>query len=176
MKTINIYAGRPGAGKTLWARQEIDHVLSDKNNVVVYIGHKPEMRHIEIIAQGKPGITYLAEEQHAAQAIGRAIDIVNNDSALLGGQKEEDNETILMQRKQVYVFYDQCRYSMYPGRRDLLIAAAKAGVRVNILCQLYSQVDKNDTDWLAENCTCYIISKARPPRLASEEEKSRTYR
>ena len=32
---INIYAGRPGAGKTHWARKEICNLLIDPNNIVV---------------------------------------------------------------------------------------------------------------------------------------------
>ena len=70
----------------------------------------------------------------------------------------------------VFLFYDQCRHDIFNGRRELLKAAAKAGVHVYVLCQRFSQVDRNDIDWLNEQCSAYIISKHREPRPATDEE------
>ena len=39
---INVIAGRPGAGKTLWACREAARAAEDINNTVIYIGHQEE--------------------------------------------------------------------------------------------------------------------------------------
>ena len=39
---INVVAGRPGAGKTLWAAREVVDCLRDENNIVLYIGFDQE--------------------------------------------------------------------------------------------------------------------------------------
>lgn len=43
---INVIAGRPGAGKTIWACNEAASLASDPNNTVVYIGHMKEFERI----------------------------------------------------------------------------------------------------------------------------------
>ena len=70
----------------------------------------------------------------------------------------------------VFLFSDPCRHDISRGRRELLEAAAKAGVHVYVLCQKFSQVDRNDINWLNEQCSVYIISKHREPRPATDEE------
>ena len=52
----------------------------------------------------------------------------------------------------------------------------KAGVHVHVLCQKFSQVDRNDVDWLNEFCSPYIISKMRDPRPATAEEINEKFR
>lgn len=171
---ISLYAGRPGSGKTQWARREIAHILTDPNNVVFYIGFAKEFEKIADDAMNLPGKVLFAEDGNAAEAIGRAISLANKDSMVTFGDQEDigkREETKL----QVYIFYDQCRYVMAPGSRDLLVAASKAGIYVNVFCQYYHQVDKNDKNWLKENCVCYVISKTRPPRLANEKDMSVVY-
>lgn len=154
--TINIIAGRPGAGKTVFVKNEIEGLTKESNNLVVYIGHQKDfgevLDHANNFLQGT--------EQEFGQLIGWAIDRVNN----------ADENT------RVFVFHDQCRFEMIPGRRDMLVAAAKAGVIVTVLCQRYCQVSRNDDEWLSSNCTCQIISKRRPPRLATEDEMFNLYR
>ena len=76
----------------------------------------------------------------------------------------------------VYLFYDQCRYEMLPGRRDILVAAAKAGVRISVTVQAFHQVDKDDTAWLNKYCQPFIIKHGRAPRLATEDEINNFYR
>lgn len=39
---INVVAGRPGAGKTLWAAREVVDCLRDENNIILYIGFDQE--------------------------------------------------------------------------------------------------------------------------------------
>ena len=63
-----------------------------------------------------------------------------------------------------------------PNDRELLKAAMKAGVHVHVLCQKFSQVDRNDVDWLNEFCSPYIISKMRDPRPATAEEINKKFR
>ena len=43
---INVVAGRPGAGKTLWAAREVVDCLRDENNIVLYIGFDQEFDRI----------------------------------------------------------------------------------------------------------------------------------
>lgn len=54
--------------------------------------------------------------------------------------------------------------------------AARAGVHVNVLCQIFSQIDRGDINWLNEYCTPFVISKSREPRLATQEEIQEKYR
>lgn len=108
---ISVIAGRPGAGKTLWAAREAIDCLRDPNN-----------------------------------------------------------------RPMVFLFYDQCRHDIFNGRRELLKAAMKAGVHVHVLCQKFSQADRNDVDWLNKFCSPYIISKMRDPRPATAEEINEKFR
>lgn len=158
--TINIIAGRPGAGKTMFVRDEIKSLLKDPNNLVVYIGHQKGFEPLFEAAQEYPGTFKRGTEDEFGQLIGLAIDTANN---------ADDNQRI-------FVFHDQCRFEMMPGRRDMLVAAAKAGVIVSVLCQKFCQVSRNDDKWLRDNCNCEIISKRRPPRLATEEEMFDLYR
>lgn len=169
---INVYAGRPGAGKTIWARHEIKHLLTDPNNTVFYIGYPREFVQITNENANAPGKVYFAEDTAASEVIGRAIDLANNSHC---GFEGKDTEEVQATRKQVYLFFDQCRYMMYPGLRDLLVAASKAGIIVNVFCQYYHQVDKGDKNWLTENCMCFVISKTRAPRLADDKDKMTKY-
>ena len=178
--SICVIAGRPGAGKTIWATEETLSYLRDKNNIVVYIGYRTERERLvrlvnERFGDSEHGQLIHAGYDHAGQAIGQAIDIANADAPLPEGMSHDQPEDSSSSRL-VFVIYDQCRFDIFPGRRDLLEAAAKAGVRVCVLCQVFSQVDKNDIDWLTQNCTSYIISKTRPPRLATRNEIEFVYR
>lgn len=173
-KFINLYAGRPGAGKTHWAIKEIEARLEDPHAVVFYVCNPKSSQEIAQRMRGLPGKLFLTSDEHAGQAIGCAIDVANQDDTRFA----EDDESLTAQneRIQVSVFYDQCRHFMFHGYRDILVAAAKAGVSVNILCQVFRQVDKGDLSWLTENCICSIISKGRAPRVASKEEIEKLYR
>ena len=73
-QSINIYAGRPGAGKTHWARKEICNLLIDPNNMVVYIGHSEMNAKLAEESGNLPGKLYMSDDLHAAQAIGVAIE------------------------------------------------------------------------------------------------------
>lgn len=172
-QTINVYAGRPGAGKTHWARKEINGILIDPNNMVVYIGHSEMNAKLAEDAEHLPGKLYMNDDTHTAQAIGVAIDAANMDRAVFSEHDESENAQ--RNHRQVFIFFDQCRQLISNGHRDLLVAAAKAGVSVNVLCQVFHQVDKGDLKWLAENCTCNIISKGRAPRLATTKEMEEIY-
>lgn len=173
-QSINIYAGRPGAGKTHWARKEICNLLIDPNNIVVYIGHSEMNAKLAEESGNLPGKLYMSDDLHAAQAIGVAIDAANMDRAMF--PERDESEIAQRNHRQVFIFFDQCRQLISNGHRDLLVAAAKAGVSVNVLCQVFHQVDKGDLKWLAENCTCNIISKGREPRIASKDEREASYR
>lgn len=166
--TINLYAGRPGAGKTLWARSEVEAQLTDKNNIVVYIGSAKEIERFVERAETLPGQLFVADNDHAAEAIGRAVDAANQNVA--NADTDEQNAVCIS------IYYDQCWHSMFYGYRDLLVAAAKAGVSVHVLCQVFHQVDKGDLNWLAQNCNCSIISKGRQPRVAQKNEIEKVYR
>lgn len=166
-------SGRPGAGKTIWACNEAAILAQDPNNIVIYIGHMKEFERITRKTGPDKKNLFFARLSNAGEAIGRAIDLANTFSGLFNGmtlQMEQD------ERKMVFLFYDQCRYDLFNGRRDLLEAATKAGVKVYILCQVFDQVDKGDVDWLKKNCNCYVISKSRPPREATKNEIDVKYR
>lgn len=171
---INLFAGRPGAGKTLWARNEIISRLRDPNSFVVYIGTPQEGEALSRKAEGLPGRLVVNTDFHAAQTIGMAIDAANVDKARFAAL--EESTLAQAEHCQVSLFFDQCRHAMFLGYRDLLAAAAKAGVSVNVLCQVFHQVDKNNLFWLANHCDCFIISKGRSPRAASKEEMEKIYR
>ncbi len=153
---IDVYAGRPGAGKTIYVQNEIKHLLSNPKNVVVWVGFKLPSR----IAEINPKNLFFFDFSQASRAIGFAMDTVY----------AADEDTF------VYLFYDQCRYEMLPGRRDILVAAAKAGVRVSVTVQAFHQVDKDDTAWLNKYCQPFIIKHGRTPRLATEDEINNFYR
>lgn len=165
---INLIAGRPGAGKTLWACREAAHLVQDPDNVVIYIGHRDEFdRILSLTRTGEHKNLFFAHLSAAAQAIGQAIDFANAQGGMFRDMNMEIDQ---MHRKMVYLFYDQCRFDLFCGRRELLTVAAKAGVIVYVLCQVYAQVDKKDAVWRDTYCNCFVISKSRPPRLASPEE------
>lgn len=171
---INVIAGRPGSGKTLWACNEAATLAADPNNTVVYIGHQKEFgRIIRKLSQEHPRNLNFARLSNAAEAIGRAIDLANAFNGIFENMELDEEQA---NRKMVYLFYDQCRYDLFYGRRDILEAAAKAGVYVYVICQVYSQVDKGDSKWLHDECNCMVISKGRPPREALPEEIAEKYR
>lgn len=177
---INVIAGRPGAGKTRWAAREVVETLRDVNNVVIYIGFDREFERIcRMVSDtygSKPhGKLLFALQDGAGEAIGKAVDIANNGESRMFLGNEDDNE-YQNNRRMVFVFYDQCRHDIFNGRRDLLRAAARAGVHVNVLCQIFSQIDRGDINWLNEYCTPFVISKSREPRLATQEEVQEKYR
>jgi hypothetical protein len=153
---IDVYAGLPGAGKTIYVQNEIEHLLSNPKNVVVWVGFKLPSR----IAEINPKNLFFFDFSQASRAIGFAMDTVY----------AADEDTF------VYLFYDQCRYEMLPGRRDILVAAAKAGVRISVTVQAFHQVDKDDTAWLNKYCQPFIIKHSRAPRLATEDEINNFYR
>ncbi len=98
---INIYAGRPGSGKTLWARQEIAALMGDANNFVVYIGHADEMNYLEEMTKEKPGKLFLSKDTHFGQTIGTAIDMANYATE---NESSDESEEMQNNRKQVYIF------------------------------------------------------------------------
>lgn len=165
---INVIAGRPGAGKTLWACHEAARAAEDVNNTVIYIGHQEEFDRILRLSKHKENL-FFAKPVGATNAIQMAIDKAKAEQAT-GEDVESQNN-----RKIVFLFYDQCRYDMFPGRREALKEAVRAGVIVNVLCQVYAQIDKNDINWLTKNCNCYVMSKGREPRPATEEEIKEKY-
>lgn len=166
-KSINVIAGRPGAGKTLWACREAARLAEDENNTVIYIGHKDEFNRILNLTHSKANNLFFARISNAGEAIGRAIDCANAESGMFNSMTIDEDQS---KRRIVYLFYDQCRFDLFPGRRALLEEAAKAGVFVYVLCQVYAQVDNFDKKWLNEHCDCMVISKCREPRLATKEE------
>ena len=168
---INVIAGRPGAGKTRWAAREVVETIRDVKNVIIYIGFDQEFERIcRMVSDtygSKPhGKLLFALQDGAGEAIGKAVDIANNGESRMFLGNEDDNE-YQNNRRMVFVFN---------GRRDLLRAAARAGVHVNVLCQIFSQIDRGDIDWLNEYCTPFVISKSREPRLATQEEIQEKYR
>ena len=56
---INIVAGRPGAGKTLWAAREVVDCLRDENNIVLYIGFDQEFDRICRMVRAKYGLSLI---------------------------------------------------------------------------------------------------------------------
>ena len=160
------------------------------NNIVIYIGFDREFERIcRMVSDtygSKPhGKLLFALQDGAGEAIGKAVDIANNGESRMFLGNEDDNE-YQNNRRMVFVFYDQCRHDIFNGRRDLLRvrrglaallrAAARAGVHVNVLCQIFSQIDRGDINWLNEYCTPFVISKSREPRLATQEEIQEKYR
>lgn len=171
---IKVVAGRPGSGKTIWACNEAATLAADPNNTVIYIGHQEEFgRIVRTLSQEHPTNLFFARLPNAAEAIGRAIDLANAFNGTFKDMKLDEEQT---DRKMVYLFYDQCRYDLFRGRRDILEAAAKAGVFIYVICQVYSQVDKGDLQWLHDYCDCMVISKGRSPRDALPEEITGKYR
>lgn len=165
---INVIAGRPGAGKTLWACREAARAAEDINNTVIYIGHQEEFDRVLRLSSHHENI-FFAKPVGATNAIQMAT-----ERALATKNSGEDVEA-QNNRKIVYLFYDQCRYDMFPGRREALEAAANAGVIVYVMCQVYAQIDKNDLNWLMQKCNCFVVSKGREPRPATEEEIKEKY-
>lgn len=169
---INVVVGRPGSGKTSWACQEAITLAADVNNIVIYIGRQQELERIVSEREyARRGNLRFAGIPNAGAAIGSAIDLANavEDE---NGQYDSDKAPHQM----VYLFYDQCRCDAFHGRRDILEAAAKAGVIVYVICQSFEQVDKGDVEWLNKNCRCMVISKGRPPRNALPDEMMSKYR
>ena len=149
---ISVIAGRPGAGKTLWAAREAVDCLRDPNNVVLYIGFDQEFDRICRMVRSKYGNAphgrlLFALQDGAGEAIGKAIDIANLGTPQMMHENAESEE-FQNNRPMVFLFYDQCRHDIFNGRRELLKAAMKAGVHVHVHCQKFSQVDRNDVDWL----------------------------
>lgn len=177
---ISVVAGRPGAGKTLWAVREAVDCLRDPNNVVFYIGFDQEFDRICRMVRSKYGANphgrlLFALQDGAGEAIGKAIDIANLGTPSMMKENAESEE-YQNNRPMVFLFYDQCRHDIFNGRRELLRAAAKAGVHVYVLCQKFSQVDRNDVTWLNTYCNPYVVSKMRDPRPATDEEISEKFR
>lgn len=171
---INVVAGRPGAGKTLWAAREVVDCLRDENNIVLYIGFDQEFDRICRMVRAKYGNAphgrlLFALQDGAGEAIGKSVDLANFQAQSFA-MADPESEEAQSRKPMVFLFYDQCRHDIFNGRRELLKAAAKAGVHVYVLCQRFSQVDRNDIDWLNEQCSAYIISKHREPRPATDEE------
>ena len=79
---INVIAGRPGAGKTIWACNEAASLASDPNNTVVYIGHMEEFERIVRKAGADKKNLFFARLSNAGEAIGRAIDLANTYSGV----------------------------------------------------------------------------------------------
>ena len=177
---ISVIAGRPGAGKTLWAAREAVDCLRDPNNVVFYIGFDQEFDRICRMVRSKYGANphgrlLFALQDGAGEAIGKAIDIANLGTPSMMKENAESEE-YQNNRPMVFLFYDQCRHDIFNGRRELLRAAAKAGVHVYVLCQKFSQIDRNDVTWLNTYCNPYVVSKMRDPRPATDEEISEKFR
>ena len=174
---ISVIAGRPGAGKTLWAAREAVDCLRDPNNVVFYIGFDQEFdRMVRSKYGANPhGRLLFALQDGAGEAIGKAIDIANLGTPSMMKENAESEE-YQNNRPMVFLFYDQCRHDIFNGRRELLRAAAKAGVHVYVLCQKFSQIDRNDVTWLNTYCNPYVVSKMRDPRPATDEEISEKFR
>ena len=171
---INVVAGRPGAGKTLWAAREVVDCLRDENNIVLYIGFDQEFDRICRMVRAKYGNAphgrlLFALQDGAGEAIGKSVDLAHFQAQGFA-MADPESEEAQSRKPMVFLFYDQCRHDIFNGRRELLKAAAKAGVHVYVLCQRFSQVDRNDIDWLNEQCSAYIISKHREPRQATDEE------
>ena len=115
------------------------------------------------------GRLLFALQDGAGEAIGKSVDLANFQAQGFA-MADPESEEAQSRKPMVFLFYDQCRHDIFNGRRELLKAAAKAGVHVYVLCQRFSQVDRNDIDWLNEQCSAYIISKHREPRPATDEE------
>ena len=79
---INVVAGRPGAGKTLWAAREVVDCLRDENNIVLYIGFDQEFDRICRMVRAKYGNAphgrlLFALQDGAGEAIGKSVDLAN---------------------------------------------------------------------------------------------------
>lgn len=168
---IQVIAGRPGAGKTSWVSQEITALAKDKNNIIIFIGREEEYEQIVQGHELDDSHRQCFGPQYAGMAIGRAIDLANE---LVHEPKPDETATRI--DPMIYLFYDQCRCDIFRGFRDILEAAAKAGVRVCVTCQTFDQVDKGNVAWLKEHCRCMIVSKHRPPRDALPQEIEDKYR
>ena len=171
-KYINVIAGRAGSGKTYYIEQEIGEKIKDPNKVVVLIDRQPPEKYMRMpdvsgdveSIFGKRDILHemlpYYDYSHAAEGIGKAIDAA----------------TAMDQSIPVYLYYDQARYMMPVYIRDMLVAAGRAGVEVTVVAQLFSQIDREDVEWLKKHCYADVISKHRPPRRASLEEIDEVYR
>ena len=154
---INVVAGRPGAGKTLWAAREVVDCLRDENNIVLYIGFDQEFDRICRMVRAKycnapHGRLLFALQDGAGEAIGKSVDLANFQAQGFA-MADPESEEAQSRKPMVFLFYDQCSNDIFNGRRELLKAAAKAGVHVYVLCQRFSQVDRYDIDWLNEQCS-----------------------
>mgnify|MGYP006878141531 FL=1 len=175
-KYINVIAGRAGAGKTYYIEQEIGEKIKDPNKIVVLIDRQPPEKYMrmpdvagdvesvfgqrDIMHEMLPQNLIYYDYAHAAEGIGKAIDAA----------------TAMDQSIPVYLYYDQARYMMPVYIRDMLVAAGRAGVEVTVVAQLFSQVDREDSNWLKTHCYADVISKHRPPRRATLEEINEVYR
>ena len=168
-KFVNVIAGKPGAGKTLYVQKEIEDVIRDPERVAILIANTPPKKFMldsdtkdgnNMYRKLLPANLLFFDFSHAASGIGKAIDIAN----------------VIGDGMPVNLYYDQNRYSMPSYIRDMLVVASKAGVNVTVTVQKFGQIDKNDKEWLNENCYLYIISKQRPPREALSDEINKTYR
>ena len=79
---INVVAGRPGAGKTLWAAREVVDCLRDENNIILYIGFDQEFARICRMVRTKYGNAphgrlLFALQDSAGEAIGKSVDLAN---------------------------------------------------------------------------------------------------
>ena len=139
---INIVAGRPGAGKTLWAAREVVDCLRDENNIVLYIGFDQEFDRICRMVRAKYGNAphgrlLFALQDGAGEAIGKSVDLANFQAQGFA-MADPESEEAQSRKPMVFLFYDQCCHDIFNGRRELLKAAAKAGVHVYVLCQSIS--------------------------------------
>lgn len=158
---IHVYAGRPGSGKTTWAYKEIISALGDGNNLVVYIGTPESTNELAGQIKGLPGECYMNNEAYMAKAIGYAIDAANLDRELFPA--DDESRTAQEKRCQISIYIDQHYRFTDPCFPWMMLAAVKAGISVNIICQKFSQLSKGNENWFMDNCVCYVIQPGHGP-------------
>ena len=108
---INIVAGRPGAGKTLWAAREVVDCLRDENNIVLYIGFDQEFDRICRMVRAKYGNAphgrlLFALQDGAGEAIGKSVDLANFQAQGFA-MADPESEEAQSRKPMVFLFYDQ---------------------------------------------------------------------
>lgn len=168
MSPIRIIAGKPGAGKHEVIGREICDVIRDPNNIVYLCGNQKMYEILGNIQEYNNVFTF--RNENLGSAIGKTIDMAARLSSTQHSMAKCESN-----KYKVYLYISHCYSGVTRGYRDMLAAASKAGAEVCIIAQRFSQVCENDAQWLREHGDCYVVSKHRPPRLATLDERKNIY-